>query len=146
MQDYSDPCWGVGDKNGGPVGANPPSLKKMKICLMCGQFRTFSHFFRYSKSAGNIDICIDCDRLFRRIQKYGITLKEYDEMFHAQGGRCAGCGIMPTSDKPLAIDHCHKSSKVRGLLCSNCNLALGNAKDNTNTLKNLIVYLEKAST
>lgn len=58
---------------------------------------------------------------------YGITVAEFDAMFAAQCGRCAICA----SDKPggrwkrFAVDHCHNSNKVRGLLCTKCNTNLG---------------------
>ena len=51
---------------------------------------------------------------------------------------CAICGIT----ERLHIDHCHNSGDVRGLLCSNCNLGIGNLKDNIKILKNAILYLE----
>jgi hypothetical protein len=46
----------------------------------------------------------------------------------------------------LAIDHCHKTKVVRGLLCNSCNVALGNVKDDVNRLRKLIEYLERATT
>jgi hypothetical protein len=58
---------------------------------------------------------------------YGITVADFDRMLAAQGGRCAVCG----SDKPggrwarFAVDHCHKTGKVRGLLCTHCNVLVG---------------------
>jgi len=56
------------------------------------------------------------------------------------------CAICLTSDvdleKLLAVDHCHTTGKVRGLLCSNCNLALGNFKDNITNLEQAIKYLK----
>jgi len=46
----------------------------------------------------------------------------------------------------LAIDHCHTTNKVRGLLCNSCNVALGNVKDDIGRLRKLIEYLERATT
>lgn len=53
-------------------------------------------------------------------------------------GECATCG----SVERLCIDHDHATGRVRGLLCNDCNLSLGYAKDSIETLKNLIKYLE----
>lgn len=61
---------------------------------------------------------------------YGVTLKQYDKMFEDQNGVCAICGraeIKTYKGVPtrLAVDHNHKTGKVRALLCSNCNQSLG---------------------
>jgi hypothetical protein len=59
---------------------------------------------------------------WRRIeQRYGLTEDQFHAMEAAQDGRCAICG----KKRRLVVDHCHASGKVRGLLCSPCNLAVG---------------------
>ena len=78
---------------------------------------------------------------------YGITLAEYMDMHEAQGGLCAICGQPETTLKKgqpamLAVDHCHTSGKVRGLLCMSCNLGLGYFKDDEAVLENAIRYLK----
>lgn len=55
---------------------------------------------------------------------YGIGLKEYDEMVLASGGRCDICNKAMMSEKEPAVDHCHKTGKIRGLLCTSCNTSL----------------------
>lgn len=70
---------------------------------------------------------------------FGITLEQYEEMFIKQNGVCALCGMKP--QKPLSVDHCHTTNRVRGLLCQPCNMALGLLKDNIKTLQNAINYL-----
>lgn len=83
------------------------------------------------------------DRRSKLKIKYNISLEKYDEMFKEQNGKCACCGIDQSSlSKALAVDHCHNTGKVRKLLCSNCNLALGNSLENVDVLKNLISYIE----
>jgi hypothetical protein len=75
---------------------------------------------------------------------YGITIYEYDSLFITQQKRCAICGTHQNQlIRPLGVDHDHKTGKVRGLLCSNCNLILGYSKDNIQILKNTIKYLKK---
>ena len=73
-------------------------------------------------------------------KKYGLTLADYDSMFESQNGACAICGGQQTY-KLLAVDHCHITGKVRGLLCSKCNSILGYVSDNVGTLQNAIKYL-----
>lgn len=58
------------------------------------------------------------DRRLRR--KFGITEADYESMLAAQGGACAVCQKLPRK-KALAVDHDHKTKRVRGLLCFNCN-------------------------
>ncbi len=65
-------------------------------------------------------------------------------MFELQEGKCLGCYRHQSKLKrPLCVDHCHVTGKVRGLLCVSCNLMLGYANDNTQVLANLIKYLNK---
>lgn len=77
------------------------------------------------------------------MMRYGITQHEYEKMLLAQDNKCAVCG----TNKPggpggvFAVDHNHKTGKVRGLLCSSCNTALGLLKDNKETLCSAITYL-----
>lgn len=78
-----------------------------------------------------------------RLRKYGMTPAEWDNMFAGQGFQCGACGGEDPLGANWATDHCHKTGKVRGILCSRCNLALGMAKDNPKTLRALAEYLEK---
>jgi hypothetical protein len=77
--------------------------------------------------------------------KYGITLEKFDEMYSAQKGKCAnnGCNISgPSRGKGcLVVDHCHKTGRVRGLLCIGCNFALGSLNDSTKRAIGLATYL-----
>ena len=60
-------------------------------------------------------------------RRYGLTLDEYNALYEAQGGVCALCG--QPSRTNLAVDHCHETGRVRGLLCTSCNGALGKLGD-----------------
>lgn len=73
---------------------------------------------------------------------YGLTEEEYNEKLSSQNGVCALCSSPPTT-KNLAVDHCHSTDKIRGLLCANCNTALGLVKENTDILSKMIDYLRK---
>ena len=76
-------------------------------------------------------------------KRYGITLEDYNIMLFEQDGCCSICGIHHTEVyKGLAVDHCHESGKIRGLLCGNCNQGLGRFKDDITLFKNAIKYLK----
>lgn len=78
---------------------------------------------------------------------YGITYSEYEKMVLIQENKCAICGKEPDLKKyrachSLAIDHCHKSGMVRGLLCNKCNRALGWFEDSSVILEKALKYLQ----
>lgn len=78
------------------------------------------------------------------LKKYGITLAQYEQMFADQAGCCAICKTHQSEfSKSLAVDHCHTSGKVRGLLCGLCNTALGSMRDSPEILASAINYLRK---
>lgn len=77
-------------------------------------------------------------RWAERKAKYGVTREIYAAMVAAQDGRCAVCGERPDR---LCIDHDHETGKVRGLLCSSCNIALGHFRDDPVRLAAAIGYL-----
>ena len=62
-------------------------------------------------------------RVYRLKKTYGLSRSDYERLYAIQGGRCAIC--RDTQEKPLSIDHCHETERVRGLLCHACNSALG---------------------
>ena len=79
-------------------------------------------------------------------KNYGVTEEQYLKMFEAQKGCCAICKKQSLQKSGrLAIDHCHITGAVRGLLCVKCNAGLGMLKDNIDLLKSAIVYLESFS-
>lgn len=74
-------------------------------------------------------------------RRYGIGQAEVDVMLAAQGGVCAVCD----KPDPEHVDHDHNTGKVRGLLCFNCNQALGNVRDDIAILGKLQDYLIKSA-
>lgn len=80
----------------------------------------------------------------QRLRGYGLTEDEYAEMIRIQGGVCAICASSPADGDSLCIDHHHGSGEVRGLLCRNCNLAVGNMRDDPARLRKAAAYLERS--
>ena len=78
-------------------------------------------------------------------RKYGITEEQYKIMVIQQNNKCLICGKSSNNQiRRLAIDHCHTTGKIRGLLCDNCNLGLGAFQDNPEILQSAIKYLENS--
>lgn len=77
-------------------------------------------------------------------KKYGITADDFDKIFEAQGGKCAICETknFNKSSPKGCLDHCHKTGKIRAILCMGCNTALGNFNDDIELFKRAIAYLE----
>lgn len=74
---------------------------------------------------------------------FGMTLEDYYAMLDRQGGGCAICGEEDPYFKHMAVDHCHETGKVRGILCCACNRALGGFKDKVEILERAIAYLKR---
>ena len=80
-------------------------------------------------------------------RNYGLTLQEVQALFESQRGLCAVCGQPERSTtkrtgeiKMLHIDHDHKTGKIRGLLCQDCNMALGHLQDSSERIQMLLDY------
>jgi hypothetical protein len=75
--------------------------------------------------------------------KYGITQIDYEQLFKKQNFSCLICKKGNGTTVRFPVDHCHKTGKVRGILCPACNKALGLFKDNIEALESAIDYLKK---
>lgn len=75
------------------------------------------------------------------VHMYGIGMAERAKLSESQGHRCKICGEADSKGS-LNIDHCHSTKKVRGLLCGNCNRAIGLFRDSPESLRNAAEYLE----
>ena len=76
------------------------------------------------------------------LKQYGLTAESYDAMFAAQNGVCAICKNAQTARR-LAVDHCHGTGRVRGLLCTRCNAGLGQFKEDPGLFARALFYLEQ---
>ena len=122
----------------------------MKLCNRCKEVKEESAFgVDRSKKDGLHASCRSCRRTgveraqYHLLSKYQLSLTAYAKIFASQNGQCAVCGTEATSHTALVVDHCHKTGKVRGLLCSKCNSGLGFFKDDIFALKGAITYLSK---
>ena len=74
--------------------------------------------------------------------KYGISLEGYEELLKRQNGICLLCK-RPPGKRRLSVDHNHKTGKIRGLLCNNCNRGIGHLRDDPTLLREAANYLEE---
>lgn len=129
-----------------------------KVCKDCNENKSTSEFYFKNKATGRL--YTDCKicrkqnaKQWRNVEKskdnrikhlYEISLQEYNEMFTRQNGCCFICEKHQINFKrSLAIDHNHQTGRIRRLLCGNCNVLLGHAKDNPEILARAINYLTK---
>ena len=134
----------------------------MKECTNCKEVKDLSHYKKWNNQCKK---CLNYKNKQYRLKnkekikgskrasdlkaKFGISVEEYSEILNNQEGVCAIC----KSDKPdvngyrnnFPVDHCHKTGKIRGLLCDRCNRGLGFLRDDTEILKSAILYLEKSN-
>jgi len=77
---------------------------------------------------------------------YGITIQQFEDMWSVQKGRCANyrCDeVLNKENGGHAVDHSHRTGKVRAILCRSCNVALGLMKDDMTKISGLISYIER---
>ncbi len=143
----------------------------MKICILCNVSKDLKEFskrkdkgrsYDYGNPSGYSSHCKPCtnERIKdyhlkqveknpnyfteKRLGKFGLTLEEWNKLFLEQNGCCKICNVHSSSLKRrLCVDHCHKTGKIRGLLCDSCNLILGKAADSVEILQKLVLYLQK---
>lgn len=129
-----------------------------QTCTKCGIEKPLIKFELRADTQKYRPDCKDCRKAYSKkyyyknkeklldkfiFSKYNINKKELQNLRNNSKGKCNICKKSCTTGRKLAIDHCHNTGKVRGLLCSKCNLMLGQAKDNINILKSAINYLEE---
>jgi len=141
----------------------------MKKCPKCNRDLETSNFHKSSIRNDGLQLwCKECGlahkkyayhttrkmpvRMLSRetqLRKYGLSIKDYDELLYSQDGKCDICKRVPTKGGNqfvknfLVIDHDHSNGKVRGLLCSECNLGISKFEENEQFLLNAIKYLNK---
>lgn len=135
-----------------------------KNCCVCNERKHFSEFYNLvNKNDGKSYRCKTCDSVARASWyekhperskasararslkfKYGLTIEEYTQLSEKQNHKCAICGCDENSSKVhgnFAVDHCHHTNEVRGLLCNQCNRAIGMLDDDPLTVFKAYQYL-----
>jgi hypothetical protein len=102
-------------------------------CHNCGRFKPLAEFFARDIALG---MCTQCalwrvDVPDRALRRYGLTAIDYVAMLLDQNDRCAVCQKV----RPLHVDHCHVTGRVRGLVCVVCNTAMGMLGDDADRLQ-----------
>lgn len=133
----------------------------MKLCSVCKQTKDLGAFYsRLDRFQQFQSECKECCRI-RRAKwwksesgklssrnsklkaRFGITLQQYNQLLENQNFKCLICTATESVlGHSLAVDHCHTTGKIRGLLCKSCNIGIGNLKDNIQNLQNAIKYLK----
>jgi hypothetical protein len=133
-----------------------------KSCPICGELKERSEFYKWkSRQDGLTAYCKPCfndknkkwqaenpdklpnldqTRISNRKRNFGISENDYAQMLVDQDNSCAIC--KKEIGWESAVDHCHTTGKIRGLLCRNCNLGLGGFKDNIETIRKAIEYVK----
>lgn len=140
-------------------------MQNGKFCSTCQITKSAINFGRNTHTAdGFHGRCKSCQHEYARTaprkkinhetvrkhvlwSSYRIRPQDYTRLLSEQGFACAVCKKPHAEEKhkKLVVDHCHKSGKVRGLLCSKCNSGLGYFEDSAIAFRNAAAYLEKSS-
>jgi hypothetical protein len=143
---------------------------QQKQCCVCKTVKPFSEFYNYKNKNDNKSYrCKPCDDDARKKWKknnpekahlsqrernlkhrFGVDLDWYQTQLKKQNYCCAICKVKENNvikgnraDISFAVDHCHKTGKIRGLLCNQCNRALGLFKDSSELITKAIEYLKR---
>lgn len=92
--------------------------------------------------AARLAKCRENTKHWARYNYYGVGPGMYSQLLVRANNRCEICKILPTK-RDLAIDHCHVTKQIRGLLCGQCNSGIGYFKDNPQLLIDAIIYLQR---
>lgn len=112
-------------------------IKWAREYLSSGKF--YENRAKYRKTPGGKL----ADRKSTLKRKHNMTLAEFDDLLMGQGGVCAICKGKDWTKHGPAVDHDHRSGKIRGILCYRCNLAVGLMKDNPETIMSAFLYVSK---
>ena len=119
-----------------------------KTCNTCGKEKSYSEYYKYPRNRdGFMHVCKECQNQKGKdshlMRKFGLTRDQYDAMYFEQDGSCACCGKHQIElNVTMAVDHCHDTGQVRGLLCGSCNRGIGLLGDNLEGVKKALKYLE----
>lgn len=143
----------------------PTSTKR---CSKCKETKLLEDYYSARSKDGKNSWCKECEKKkrklyvennyekvrekfaqYRRKTLYDLTQEDYKKLLDSQENKCAICGCELDQDgrgdnrTKCVVDHCHDTGTVRGLLCRNCNLGIGNLQDSIDNLTNAIKYLSR---
>ena len=144
----------------------------VKTCSQCGVEKPLDAFYKRSESGRyrySCKVCTNSRTMFRyhnvegvkethrkasrksSLKQYGLSLDDVKALLGSQDNSCAICGKelsisdeMKNISKIACVDHCHKTGVVRGVLCRSCNSGIGYLKDDLETVRSALRYLEKS--
>nr|WSX52706.1 endonuclease VII domain-containing protein [Streptomyces sp. NBC_00974] len=114
-----------------------------KLCRRCGEVKPHAEWHKNATASDGLGTrCKACKAVQSRAghlkRSYGMTEADRDEMIAAQGGVCLIC----KKRAAVHVDHCHTTGRVRGVLCFNCNTAIGKLGDDPDAARRVVSYLE----
>jgi hypothetical protein len=122
----------------------PDLTGQSQNCKECKKTKPFTDFgINTATKTGYNYACKECikhrnqEQYFKHL--WGLSLSELEQLKKKQKYKCACC----KEKVDLVIDHHHKTGLVRGLLCNQCNQAIGKLKDNEQIVSNVLRYLKK---
>lgn len=138
-----------------------------KKCPKCSKFKFRKDYYLHNNRADGLQIyCKRCTQIDKRVQKvkynevmrrwynnkgykkqaadrYGISINDYELLLEACGNRCQICLKENANNRRLSVDHNHETGVIRGVLCINCNSALGLFRDSPELMELAIKYLKE---
>jgi len=134
----------------------------MKECSICNEIKDIDLFVKRNNRKSNVQpYCKECHNKKTRKnyssismknydlkKNYGIDIDYYEDLFRKQNGCCKICNLHLSDinmkhKKNLCVDHCHKTNKIRGLLCDKCNRGIGLLQDDYKILFSAYKYLKE---
>lgn len=121
-----------------------------KRCSGCKEYKTIDSFHGSYENGNLSSKCRQCISASFLHYRYGMSVSQFNQLREEQQNSCGICRTQLEIDKDstirskrVAVDHCHASGKIRGLLCASCNTGLGLFKDSTSILTEAIAYLSQ---
>ena len=111
-------------------------------CTKCNEEKGKNEFYLKDRNGRRDTTCKACRIIAQREKTLGVTQEQYLQMFTNQRGRCGICDkrLYSKRYKAFAVDHCHTTGRIRGLLCHQCNTGLGLFKDDPVALQRAIEW------
>jgi hypothetical protein len=129
--------------------------KTLKLCPSCMKDLPLIAFPKaFKRPTGRASHCRDCrksrypykpkaHKIAHLRNRYGLEWEDYLDLYEGQNKVCAICQTSLVLENDAHVDHCHKTNKVRGLLCFLCNSGIGKLRDNPDLLRRAAEYVEK---